>query len=304
MKKLHIYFTDTDFIFVEKRNGLSSLNDYGSVKLPEGYIKNGVIEKFDELVGFVEGVLDRTKVKSSRAHLLLHEKIVDYKKFALPEGIKENKVSEYINSKVGDELILPFNDPVIDYKYTNINGYPEAIIFSVSKEVINLYTKLLERVGLKIVKTDVPALAIHKAFHVTRNGITPFEDETMFVNVYANIISINVFRRQYPFFNIIAESGIEFKKENYKDIIQNVQDEIYRMNNYYEWNVNKGKVKIKKAIIVPLTSDEEFDALMVKQIIADNMTGISHLSFYNPNDENNLYNLNIKYLLTMSSSLI
>lgn len=304
MKKLYIYFTDTDFIFVEKNKGLTKLNDYGSVKLPSGYIKNGIIIKADELITFVEGVLERTTIKSKKVNLLLHEKIVDYKKFPLPENIKEKNIGKYIDSQLGEELILPFSDPIIDYRYTNMSGTTEAIIFAASAKVIASYVSLLNRVGLTVVDTDIPALATHRSFHITKGGVLPLEDEVMFVNVYDNLICINIFRRQFPFFKILSDSGIDFKKENYKEIIQSVQDEIYRMKNYYEWNINHGEVKINKAVVVPMTSDEELDNMLIKEIITDNMTGVGQLVFYNPKDENNLYDINVKYLLAMSSSLL
>lgn len=303
MKRLSIFFTDTDFVFVEKRRGFKKIKEYGTVKIPKGYIVNGIIEQFDELHKLVEYVINRTKISTKKVNLLLHEKIVSFKKYPIPEVVKKNGIQAFLETQFNVDLVLPFSDPVMDVKISDNNGQRDALIFAASKSSLNSYIKLLESVGLSVVKTDVPSLAAHRAYSVTRKGVKDFEENVMFVNVYKNMLSINIFNNQYPVFSIVSDIQ-DIPNGNYQDFAQAVQDEIYRMNNYYVWNVNKGETLITKAIIVPMTGDNELDENIVRTIIDNNMTNIEHLIFYNPNEEDNLYDIYVKYILTMSNSLV
>ncbi|XMB66502.1 pilus assembly protein PilM [Mycoplasmatota bacterium zrk1] len=304
MKTLSVFFTDYEFIFVEKGRGIKKLKEYGTVKLPDGYIVNGIIEKLDELSTLVEDVIKRTKISTSKVNLLLHEKIVSVKRYPLPSEVKNKDLENYLKTRMNVDLVLPFSDSLMDVKVSEVNGEREAFIFAASERHLNSYVKMLYKAGLKVVKTDIPALAAHRAYSISKYGIQDFENDIMIVNVYHNMLSINIFNKQYPIFSIVSDIPNYESSTHYNDFAQRVQDEIYRMNNYYVWNINKGNETVKKAIIIPMTGDDLLDENLVRIIINNNMTNVGHLVFYNPNDENNLYDVYVKYLLTMSNSLI
>ncbi len=303
MKTLSMFFTDSDFTFVEKNNGKSKLIEYGTVRLPEGYIKNGIIAEFDELATFIEGILSRTKITSKRVNLLLHEKAATVKVFPLPEDLKENRIGKYLYSMLDTELVLPFTDPILDFEVSHLNGVPEAIVFAASNKLVSDYIDLLAVVGLKVVTTDIPALSTHRLHQVTKEGFVPDDDETMFVNVYDNLISINIFNRRYPMFNTVLDKDVDISTGEYAEFIQDVQDEIYRMNNYYKWNLNKGKSNVTKVVITPMSSQDELNTEIERVMTENNMSGIESVHFYDNNDINNIYDVNVRYLITMSNTI-
>jgi len=302
MKILSMFFTDSEVIMVEKKKGLAPLSEYVTAKLPEGYIVNGIIEKYDELVVFVEGVISRTQISAKHVNLLLHEKIVTYKAYVLPDTLKDRQTRKYIETKIESEQGLPFNDPIIDFHISYMKGTKEAIVFGASRALVEKYDNLLTEVGLKLITTDMPALSSHRLYKHLYSDEETQEDYTMFANIYDNIISINFFNRQYPEFNFVSEFEDPIHNADGSDFVQAIQDEIYRMSNYYVWNLNKGKFKIDKAIIVPMTSIDEYNDLIVSTMSDNNLSGVDNLFFFESNENDMVYDVDVKYLLTMSNT--
>lgn len=302
MKNISIYFTDSDFIFVEKGRGVSKLTDFGSAKIPKGLIQNGKIVQFEKLAKFVDSVLSYSKITARNTNLLLHEKIVTYITLEIPEEVKPRNYDKYIRTEVEEKQLLPFTDSVIDYEISIHNGVRKAFVFGVSEEVVSDYVKLLKEVGLRVTLTDVPALASHRTFYSDK-PLAATEAETMFVNVYNTLISINIFSNQYPIFNVIFELKHEVVPDNYNAIIQDIQDEVYRMNNYYEWNINHGKSRIDSAVFFPMTSEAGLNNFIIQKLKDDNQTGVSQINFYDVEAEQAPYDVSVKYLLTMSRTM-
>jgi len=304
LRKLNVFFTDSEFIFVEKARGLKRLKEYGTAKIPEGYIQNGIIKRPKELAILVEDVLKRTRITSSKVNLLLHEKIILFKKFPLPEDLKNRDVHSYLRSRLSIDLVLPFDDPVMDVKIETVDDEKFAYIYAASENVLNSYISILLKAGLAVVNTDVPALAAHRAYYMTSKGVKEFEPQVMFVNVYKTMLSISIFDYEFMNFSIVSDIPLTYAKNDPDEFAQRIQDEIYRMNNYYVWNVNKGDIELTKAVIAPITGDDKLDEYLVRSMVTENQTNIQHLVFYNPHDEERMYDIYIKYLFAMSYSLM
>ncbi len=301
MADLSIYFTDTDFIFVEKRVGSPKLKDYGAAKIPEGLIQNGRIKDIKKLTKFVETVLSYSSVTARRTNLLLHEKIITYSTFQIPESVKQRNYSSYINKKVKEESATPFSDPIFDYDVAQVNGETRAVVISTSESIMNDYIQILSNVGLRVNKTDAPALASYKMYFFNKD-VQYHETNLMFVNIYNKMISINIFSENVPVFNVIFDNTVDLKEDAFDNAIQTIQDEIYRMNNYYEWNINQGKVSITSAIILPFTSNIDLNEHICKSLKEDNQTGIENIRFLDP-ELDIPFDVHIKYMLTMANAL-
>ncbi len=302
MKMLSVFFTDREVIMVEKRKGFTPLSDYVSAKMPEGYIVNGKIEMFDELVEFLEGIISRTKITAKKTNLLLHEKIVTFKLYDLPEDIKERKIRKYLESKMDAESGLPFSDPIIDYHVSYIKGIKEAIVFGASNSLVEKYKELLEAVGLTLFSTDIPALSSHRLLSSVEEEDSKV-DHVMFAHVYDNIVSLTFFNRQYPQFNFISDLEEKLEDLDPDDFIQIVQDEIYRMSNYYVWNLNKGTFRIDQAVIIPMTSKEEMNTHLIESVKSNNLSGVENVVFLESILNESLYDVDLKYLLAISNTL-
>ncbi len=272
-KKIDIYFLDEIMIYLERDD--EEIISQGEEKIPEGIFNNGVIINEEEFIVFLKDVFKDTVIK--KINLILYEKIVLYRVLKVAEDIKEKEMYQYLDTALNNKIILPFKDPILDCRLVERAGEKELLFFAVSEKIINGYIRCFKKIKMKIVETDIPFLIFNRKVQEERTDLRIEEDGKyiMLVAVYRKLLSLTVWDKDYPVLNIT----MILKYEDDQSFIQEIQDQIYGIKNYFIRNFSIENDKLDKLVILPVTFDNKLNIKIEKVLKEENMTDIANVIF-------------------------
>lgn len=193
---------------------------FGFQKLPPEAIVDNALMNSNVIVGTIQELLARHKIKTRDVVTSVSGHSVIIKKITMPSMSRE-ELAESIQWEA--EHYIPFNieDVNIDAQIlTPARGdvsQMEVLLVAAKKEMINDYTSILREAGLNPLCIDVDAFAVQNMFELNYD-LRP--DETVvLVNIGASIININVLRNgNTAFTRDISLGGNQFTEEIQKHL--------------------------------------------------------------------------------------
>lgn len=203
-----------------QRGGRSSVSAFGFQKLPPEAIVDGALMNSNVIVGTIQELLNRHRIKTRDVVTSVSGHSVIIKKITMPSMSKE-ELAESIMWEA--EHYIPFNieDVNIDAQIlTPAKGdsnQMEVLLVAAKKEMINDYTSILREAGLNPVCIDVDAFAVQNAFEL--NYDFKSDETVVLVNIGASIMNINVVKAgATAFTRDISLGGNQFTEEIQKHL--------------------------------------------------------------------------------------
>ncbi|MFV0679042.1 pilus assembly protein PilM [Ottowia sp.] len=150
----------------DRSNGFV-LERCGVEPLERGWISDGNIEKFDEVVDATRRLINRVGTKTKDVAMALPTSVVISKKIILPEGLSERELEVQVESEAHQYIPFSLDEVSLDFCVVGPSpasaGDVEVVIAASRKEKVEDRQGLAEAVGLRPVVMDVESYAARTA---------------------------------------------------------------------------------------------------------------------------------------------
>ena len=147
----------------QDRAGNLLLERCGIEPLERGWISDGNIEKFDEVVEATRRLVGRTGSKTKNVAMALPASVVISKKIILPGGLSEREMEVQVESEANQYIPFSLDEVALDFCVVGPSGTSagdvEVVIAASRKEKVEDRQGLAEAVGLTPVVVDVESYA-------------------------------------------------------------------------------------------------------------------------------------------------
>jgi len=151
----------------QDRAGNLTLERCGIEPLERGWISDGNIEKFDEVVEAARRLIGRSGSKAKEVAMALPASVVISKKIILPGGLSEREMEVQVESEANQYIPFSLDEVSLDFcvvgPSTSSAGDIEVVIAASRKEKVEDRQGLAEAVGLHPVIIDVESYAARLA---------------------------------------------------------------------------------------------------------------------------------------------
>ena len=131
--------------------------------LERGWITDGNIEKFDEVVEAVRRTVRKSGTRAKRVTLALPASVVITKKIVLPDGLSERELEIYVESEANQYIPFSLDEVSLDFCVLGPSqasaGDIDVMIAAARKEKVEDCRGLAEAAGLEPVVVDVETYA-------------------------------------------------------------------------------------------------------------------------------------------------
>ena len=148
--------------------GRSPAGDYVLERLAtepfeKGWITDGQIEKFEEVVGAVRKLLDKSGTKTRQVVLAMPQSAVITKRINLPAGLRDEELELQVESEANQYIPFSLDEVSLDFcvigPSPTSSGDVEVLIAASRKERVQDRQGLAEAAGLKPVVLDIESHA-------------------------------------------------------------------------------------------------------------------------------------------------
>ena len=147
----------------QDRSGNLTLERCGIEPLERGWISDGNIEKFDEVVEATRRLVGKSGTKAKHVAMALPASVVISKKIILPGGLSEREMEVQVESEANQYIPFSLDEVSLDFcvvgPSTTSAGDVEVVIAASRKEKVEDRQGLAEAAGLVPVVLDVESYA-------------------------------------------------------------------------------------------------------------------------------------------------
>lgn len=151
----------------QDRSGQLTLERCGIELLESGWISDGNIEKFDEVVEATRRLISRSGTKTKNVAMALPASVVISKKIILPGGLSEREMEVQVESEANQYIPFSLDEVALDFSVVGPSatsaGDVEVVIAASRKEKVEDRQGLAEAAGLVPVVMDVETYAARLA---------------------------------------------------------------------------------------------------------------------------------------------
>lgn len=145
------------------RSGDYVLERCASETLEPGWIRDGVIEKFDEVTDAIRRVVRKSGTKTKDVALALPASAVITKKISLPDGLNEVELEAQVESEARQYIPFSIDEVSLDFQVLGpslrSSGDVDVLIAAARKDKVSERENLAEAAGLRAVVMDVDSFA-------------------------------------------------------------------------------------------------------------------------------------------------
>lgn len=148
--------------------GLSATGEYvlerlASEPFEKGWITDGQIEKFDEVVGAVRKLIDKSGTKTRQVVMAMPQSAVITKRINLPAGLRDEELELQVETEANQYIPFSLDEVSLDFcvigPSPTSGGDVEVLIAASRKERVQDRQGLAEAAGLKPVVLDIESHA-------------------------------------------------------------------------------------------------------------------------------------------------
>ncbi|KGP73924.1 type IV pilus biogenesis protein PilM [Pontibacillus yanchengensis] len=253
------------FSYTNSPAELDDLDYFGVQTLPKGVIKEGKILDSQTLMSIIEQLVDTYNWKKDKLYFCLPDASVVIRTYQIPVDIEKDEIKGYLYMKLGDDLHLPFDDPIFDYQFLHKDeNMNHILLFAYPEQQIRIYESIFEETKLRAKVADLSSLSIYRLY----NQSNPNKEDEHLLSLQWNVDGcvLTVFRKGRPEFIRHMKNPLDiesFKKatvdsfrfewygpqEDLNAYIQDQLMEVQRVMDFYRYSVMKGDAGITKILL-------------------------------------------------------
>jgi len=197
-------------IQLKKGRGLPTIISSGEIKVPDGVIKNGKIEKIDEFVSLVKKLLKKVRgkkisTKYVNACLPGPNTFIVLIKLTYPES--KNILEEILN-EAKKHIPYPLENTYLDWQYVDEKDKSKVLISICPKDIVDNYQQALAKAGLIATALEIEVATICRSLiemnerqeepimimdlGATRTSVTAYQNQTILFSISLSFSSDNL----------------------------------------------------------------------------------------------------------------
>ncbi|KMK74660.1 type IV pilus biogenesis protein PilM [Alkalihalobacillus pseudalcaliphilus] len=242
-----------------KKPDLRTITYKEELTVPVGYIENGVIRKEEELIEFITPYIEKWGLKKTKIQLCLPDSQLVIRRHFVPRSTSNTEVKAKLYFELGESLILPWDDPLLDIAFINKGEKEdEVLIFACQQTIIQQLQQFFEKLSVEINAIDVSPLMNYRLLHSMApqtNG-----QEVIIAQVDKSSICFTIFEEEKPlFFRHLYQEGEEMliqevaaateAKESSLVSFDLLSQELERIIHFYRYNVRAGKGQYERLLL-------------------------------------------------------
>ncbi|MDV2684895.1 pilus assembly protein PilM [Alkalihalophilus lindianensis] len=249
-----------------KQPELHTITNIQERYLPPGVIVNGQIEDEATYLTILSECVENWKLKRQSVQFCLPSQHTIVRTHLIDGTIPDDEVKGQLYLDLGESLLLPFDDPIFDYKVIGLkNGQKEVLLFASRESILHQYLDAFADVHLKPNAAELSTLAAYRLFYELDH--TASEAYLIQVQVDTLLTTITIFKDHHPLFlsTVVPDMDREGwvqkehaegtqliwsqKEEQLDEQVQELYREIEKVINFYQFNVLKGEGEISQMLL-------------------------------------------------------
>ena len=250
------------------------VKQYGEKMIPKGLIEGGRILNESLFNDFLKECVTEWNLKRKHVLFVEPDESVAIKKVAIPLEISDEEMRGYLYQALGESIILPFDEPAIDYvvlpsseggsavtdSYFQTQPEPDSsrdvLLVATPDDLVGSYSSIFRANRLEPEAVDISPLCYYRLYlDQMKSNYLP--EEIMLLQMDQLTATISIFEKNIPIFMQYDKLFTDVQEwESDLEMATDMQArfrllsaDIERILHFYNFSISNGKV-IKEVILV------------------------------------------------------
>ncbi len=218
------------------------------IELEKQIVENGYIVDPEALFLKLKTSFKQNNIKPKSINMIIHDQNLLIREFIInKEDLQRKSIPNFIDGQKGKSIHFPFDEANITY-FTKSEDEQTitAVVVITDQKLLHDYHDVFDRLGIRFCSFNITSRVLYRLYNSEKN--LDF-DQTMFVTLFNNMITINVLEKGIPVFGMIEE--FDGTANQYYTMVENY---IERVANYYKYNIKKGAVELSDIVLFNFTT--------------------------------------------------
>lgn len=144
------------------------IENYTVEPLRHGAVVERRIRDIDEVASVLGSALDRARLKTRQAVVMVPSSAAITKRLMLPAGLSDTQIEAHIQLESDQHIPFPFNEVAFDFQRLAHDGHSnnpqEILLVACRQQDVDQLSVILDRAGLVPAAVDVEVFAVERAF--------------------------------------------------------------------------------------------------------------------------------------------
>ncbi len=259
-----LIITDSNIGVFASNKKDTNKNSQAYVQLEKGVIDFGYIKEPVKFLHAVKQTFKQLGFKPKNLNWIIQDQNILIREIVVDKDeLNGQDLVTYLRSQINVTLFFPFKEAAFSYKIRHEDEKKIVLsTFIADHNLIEDYLDIFDRLGVKETSFSIISSSINALYNDRSSN--PL-DNAMVATIYDNNITINIIEDKLTIFGMNDETNLCGSNACSK-----VEDYIYRIANYYQFNLRQGKRKIENLVLIDMSDSGEKEKRL-KQFKKENL---------------------------------
>lgn len=261
-KQVYIIIQETVLRYIAgEPAGFHKGNTYGSLELPQGTIRQGILEDKDQLTKTVQKLVEENSWRGRDLLFTLPDQAVTLRQHQVPKQLKREEIKPFLYTELEHSIQLPFEDPVLDFEVLEEGEESNTILLvAYPGKRVEAYQQAFKEAGLQPIAADLASLTLYRLYIEQYKETS--EDHLLLLQWNRSGLILTAFHQDMPLFirqpqtsfgNLQdhMEQDLFYQEEadRARAYLEEQLTEIERFMDFYRYSVMNGEAGITKLLV-------------------------------------------------------
>lgn len=232
-----------------KNNTVVGMVIHGEVELPDGTIKDGMIENQGVFIEVVNELVHKHKWKRKKLFFAMPDDTVVIRQLQVPQALTKEEAAGYVKTQIGSSLYLPFSNPTIALEFLEADEkHRDVLLFAYPKDKVSTFEEAFIKAGLKPMAADLTSLSVYRYFYLTKQQE---KNHVLLIHWNKDALILTAFQNHKAIFSrYMKMTPIQNdNEESVQPLIGEYIIEINRIIDFYHYSITKGGAQINQLLL-------------------------------------------------------
>lgn len=265
-KRVNIVLKDHVIRYMEcESTGLQGVTNFGEKFLPLGVIEEGKVKDPTTLELILDELVRDNRWKNKTLYFCVPDASVVIRPQLVSLDLAEEEIKGYLYMQLGDQIHLPFERPVFDFKLLGEkDGQQEILMFAYPEDRVQTFEEVFKEADLKPVVADLSSLSLYRLYYSLDKAKQ--KDHLLSIQWNVDSIVLTVFHECRPQFIRYmrtsldgefwqeaedGDSGLAWigEKSDLEGYEQDQLREVERIMSFYRFSVTQGEANVTNILL-------------------------------------------------------
>ncbi|MFC4022543.1 type IV pilus biogenesis protein PilM [Oceanobacillus longus] len=232
-----------------KHNNVVGMVIHGEVELPDGTIKDGMIQNKGIFVEVVNELVHKHKWKRKKLFFAMPDDTIVIRQLQVPATLTKEETVGYVKTQIGNSFYLPFSNPAIAIEFLESDEKNrDILLFAYPKDKISTFEEAFDKAGLKPMAADLTSLSVYRYYYLTNQEK---KNHVLLIHWNKDALILTAFRNHKAIFSRYMKMSItkDAEEESAQQLIREYIIEINRIIDFYQYSITKGESEINQLLL-------------------------------------------------------